>query len=723
MITGKFVSKQRRYLMGLIGCGLILAVLLPSLLSGRLDLVEYKGLDWLHRHFADKSRVASDIVILYIDQKSIDYFQKARGIGWPWPRDAYGLVVEYLRQAGARAVIFDAVYSEPSVFAGDFDDDNTFASAMESSGRVIQTLVMHENVKGGAPADEQALSALISSRPLDYRRQDGSAPHSFRDVTMPIPVLAEAAWALGVINVEPEEDGVVRRVRPLVSFRDAVFPAISLAAFLKVNGEWSALQTAKGLSLPTGTLPLDGEGMALLKYYGGLGTYQDYTIAAVIQSSLDMQMEKPPLLEPRLFKDKIVFIGAKAAALFDLRSTPMDDSLPGVEIHAAFLNNLLAGDFLQRGGHVLRGLLAAFLLLATLSAAVLAPSALTGGLACLILCLLYAAGAVLAFRQNIWLDLLSPLGGQVGVFILASVLNYYGEGREKKAVKGAFSRYLSPQVVAQVLEKPELLSLGGSRRVMTAFFSDLAGFTSISETLTPEGLVHLLNRYLSLMTGAILDQGGTLDKFEGDAIMAFWGAPLPQEDHALRACLAALEQQKLMAAFRKETAAENLPELHVRMGVNTGPMIVGNMGSEERFDYTVMGDAVNLASRLEGANKAFGTGIMISETTYAEVRDAVEVRELDLLRVKGKNKPITVYELLSRKGELNPEKAAVVDAFEQGLALYRDLDFPKAEEFFIRALNLDPKDGPSGTYLERCRAYRQTPPPPDWDRVFTLTTK
>lgn len=722
MITGRVLSKQRRYLIGLVGWGLLLAVMLPLTLTGALDLVQYRGLDWLHRNWSDTSNVTDDIVILYIDQKSIDFFQRARGIGWPWPRDAYGLVVQYLHQAGARAVVFDAVYSEPSVFANDFDDDNAFARAMASAGNVLQTLVWHERPKGGAPTDEDAVSRL-AERALDYTRQGGPAPPDYQDVTMPIPPIEQAAWGLGSISIEPEADGVVRRIRPLAGFRGHAFPTLALAAHLKLTGQAAVTQTGDALNYGQTVLPLDDEGMALIKYYGGLDTYRSYTIAAVMQSSMDLQMGNPPMLAPELFRDKIVLVGAKAAALFDLRSTPIADSLPGVEIHAAFLNNLMAGDFLKQASTAIRILAPAALLWLTLSAALLSPSVLAGAAIGLGLTVLYVAACILAFRNNVWLDVVSPIGGQIAVFLMATLINYYGEGREKKAVRSAFSRYLSPQVVAEVLDNPQLLSLGGSRRVMTAFFSDLAGFTTISEALSPEDLVGLLNRYLSLMTRIILDHGGTLDKFEGDAIMAFWGAPLIQEDHALRACLAALDQQKAMARFREAVLAEGLPELKVRMGVNTGPMIVGNMGSEERFDYTVMGDAVNLASRLEGANKAFGSFIMISETTYELVKHAVDVRELDLIRVKGKNEPIRVYELLARAGELPPDRSQVVEAFLRGLARYRDMDFAGAETFFHQALTLDPEDGPSRTYVGRCQAYRSSPPPADWDRVFTMTTK
>ena len=722
MITGQVTPKIRRYLIGLGGCALILALLLPLLISGRLDRVENRGLDWLQRNFKDTAPVSRDIVILYIDQKSIDFFQRARHIGWPWPRDSYALVVQYLHAAGARAVIFDAIFSEPSVFAGEYNDDQAFSSAMIESGRVFQTLLLHEKVKGGAPTDEERL-AHLAGRGLNYEHQGGSAPLEYKDVTMPISPLEKPALGLGVINIRPDPDGVIRRLALIEGFRGRFYPTLSLAVFLALQSDQTVIRDRNGLRVGDTFIPLGGDGMALVKYYGGLGVYQDYTIAAVIQSAMNLQMEESPLVPLERFKDKIVFIGAKAASLYDLRSTPVAESLPGVEIHATFLNNLLAGDFLRQAPAAARGGLTALLLAATLSAAVLAGGVASGAVLSLAFTLLYMAGAIAAFRSGLALDLVTPVGGQILVFTMATLVNYYGEGREKRVVRNAFSRYLSPDVVATVLDNPEMLSLGGSRRVMTCFFSDLAGFTSISEALSPEDLVQLLNRYLNLMTRSVMEHGGTVDKFEGDAIMAFWGAPLIQDDHALRACLSALDQQALMAGFRRQALEEGLPELRVRMGLNTGPMIVGNMGSEERFDYTVMGDAVNLASRLEGANKQYGTYIMVSQATYEAVRDHVEVRELDLLRVKGKQEPITVYELMARAGELDEAVKRMRSDYMEGLAHYRDMAFEKAEEAFRRALAVDPDDGPARTYIERCRAYREDPPPPDWDRVFTMRTK
>jgi adenylate cyclase len=722
MITGHVASKKLRLVIGSILAGLILVVLAPVSWIGGFDNLEYRGLDWLQSTFPGQSSHGNDIAILYIDQKSIDFFQQSRGIGWPWPRDSYALAVQYLKEAGARAVVFDAIYSEPSVFAGDYNDDQAFAEAMSASGRVFQTLTFHAKVKGGAPNDPEAL-ALLAARGTKYVGEEGARPPEFQDVTMPIRPLAEAALGLGAIDIEPESDGVMRRMRLLSSFNGQVYPTLGLAVYMKINSLDEVVQKKSGLQVGGILVPTDDQGRTLIKYYGGEDYFQGYTMAAIIQSALDVMEQKTPLVAPELFRDKVVFVGAKAAGLFDLRSTPLEKSLPGVDIHATFLNNLLADDFLKRASRPVRSVTMIALLLGTVAAAILGRSAFVGAGFTLGLSALYLALAVFLFNHRIWLDLISPLGGQALVFVGATLVNYYGEGRQKREVRGAFSRYLSPQVVDQVLEQPELLSLGGSRRIMTCFFSDVAGFTSISEALSPEELVHLLNRYLSLMTKVIMESGGTVDKFEGDAIMAFWGAPLPQDDHAWRACRAALDQQEIMARFRAEVLAEGLPELRVRMGLNTGPMIVGNMGSEDRFDYTVMGDAVNLASRLEGANKQYGTYLMISESTYAEVRTLVEVRELDLLRVKGKQEPIRVYELMGAAGALPPEKDRVRSVYQEGLALYRDMDFTGAEQAFVRALEMDPGDGPSLTYVERCRAYREQPPPSDWDRVFTMTTK
>ncbi len=430
-----------------------------------------------------------------------------------------------------------------------------------------------------------------------------------------------------------------------------------------------------------------------------------------------------------MFQGRIVLIGETDALTQDRHATPLYHltgtalkRTPGVEILGHTVNTVLAGRFFRETGAAARLALYLLLTLAVSAATIYWPPRrlffVTPAL--LAVC---GGGSVLAFNRY----LIPPLVGSTVALLLGQGVSFayrhWVLDKEKRLVRNAFAKYLSPDVVARIVEDPSRLALGGERREMTVFFSDLAGFTGISERLAPEELVVLLNRYLSLVTGIILSHGGTVDKFEGDAVMAFWGAPLPEEGHAVRACLAALDQQAAMKDFNEELARDGLPGLTVRMGINTGPMIVGNMGSAERFDYTVMGDAVNLGSRLEGANKAFGTGIMISRETFERAAGAVAVRELDMLRVKGKDMPVRVYELLGRAGDLDGAREKQMGIFEEGLASYRAADFQKALEIFETVLAACPDDGPSRTYAERCRRYLDAPPPAGWDGVFTLTAK
>ncbi len=308
-------------------------------------------------------------------------------------------------------------------------------------------------------------------------------------------------------------------------------------------------------------------------------------------------------------------------------------------------------------------------------------------------------------------------------FILINVYLFIQERQQKSFITNAFGQYLSPAVIEALVNDPTKLSLGGERRVMTAYFSDIAGFSTISESLTPEELVALLNEYLTEMCNIISAYDGTVDKFEGDAIIAFWGAPLDQPDHAVRCCHATVEMQTRLIEMRKKLLDEGRPLLHVRMGINSGPMVVGNMGSQSRMDYTMMGDAVNLAARLEGANKFYKNYSMISQATYDMAKDQIDVRELDVITVVGKDEPITVYDLIAKKGQTPGPKADLVAQYLKGLEKYKKFDFAGALADFEQALKLDPKDGPSLTYVVRCKTFLEKPPAADWDGVYRLTEK
>ena len=706
---------------GLLGAVVIMALLTVAPFLRPVGSIMHGGMDLMTRLLARPDPACRRVAIVYIDQKSLDFFRRHRQIGWPWPRDAYALMVDYLTHAGAKAVVFDAVFSEPSVYKTDYDDDNTFAQAMKKSGRVFQTLIFHPRKKGGRKA-ATTRTRLVRGHGLKVIDRRSNRPPPFKDVTTPIPRLIEAAAGLGAINFDPDPDGVARRTRLVYDFDRAFLPALSLAVFAGIRGVKSWQLTDRGLIYKGGAIPLE-RGMFLIRYFGGEGVFESASAVAVIQSALDLKQKRKPLIDPALFKDKIVFVGAKAAGLYDLRTTPVSEALPGVELHATVLANLLSGRFLRPAPEGVRVAMILMVCALVFALALKMPSLFLGGLANLALAAVVVLICIVAFKQNVWLDFSLPLVGMFLVNLETALLRYTLEGHEKRFLRRAFSQYLAPEVVERVASHPETLRLGGVKQELTVFFSDIARFTSISEALPPEELVHLLNMYLTRMTEIIMGQGGTVDKYEGDAIMAFWGAPVEMADHAVRACRAALMQRTDLKRFREELKARGLPQIRVRWGLSTGPMIVGNMGSDERFDYTVMGDTVNLGARLEGANKAYGSAIMINERGRLVADGEVEFRELDFIRVVGKRRPIRIFEVMAMAGEMEAEALELRALFEQGLDTYRRRHFSGAHDLFLAALDIDPDDGPSGVFAERCQVFKNDPPPSDWDGVFEMKSK
>jgi adenylate cyclase len=325
--------------------------------------------------------------------------------------------------------------------------------------------------------------------------------------------------------------------------------------------------------------------------------------------------------------------------------------------------------------------------------------------------------------QKIWLNMTFPVTFIVLNYLAITAYKYLTVNKKRKEIKNAFQHYVAPTVVDHMLETVDQLHLGGERKQLTALFSDIRGFTSISEKMSPEELVRFLNEYLSAMTKIVLHYQGTVDKYMGDAIMAFYGAPLEQPDHAFRACKSAVDMIVRLKELRKGWESRGLPPMNIGIGINSGEMSVGNMGSEERFDYTIMGDNVNLASRLEGINKQYGTNIVISQFTYELVQDnSFIIRELDSVRVKGKQEPVTIYELMG-SGAIEPQTNMLLKTFDEGLAAYKNQQWDQAIALFHEALRLNSRDEPSKIYLQRCEEYQQNPPLVNWDGVFVMKTK
>ncbi|MBF0588626.1 MAG: adenylate/guanylate cyclase domain-containing protein [Magnetococcales bacterium] len=423
-----------------------------------------------------------------------------------------------------------------------------------------------------------------------------------------------------------------------------------------------------------------------------------------------------------LFEGKIVIVGDTSEVSHDWFDTPVG-MVYGVEIIADTIATLMKGATLQPASQPVEiAISMIFMILLLATAFIHSPSKRV--FLSFFFVLLFLSVALYAYiHQDLIISMsYTMIAGFMG-FILINLRFYIQERGQKKMIKGAFGQYLSPKVVDILVKDPSKLSLGGEQREMTAFFSDVAGFSSISEKLTPAELVALLNDYLTAMCDIISRYDGTVDKFEGDAIIAFWNAPIDQPDHAKLSCYNSIDMQKYMVGLRERLAKENGPHMTIRIGMNSGPMVVGNMGSAQRMDYTIMGDAVNLAARLEGANKFYTSGTMISEYTYEPAKDFIDARQLDTVLVIGKKEPVTIYQLLDRKDQTAGKLAEVVDLFHKGREKYLTMDFKGAKDIFEKALAIMPDDGPSLTYQARCTEYMESPPPEDWGGVFQFTSK
>jgi adenylate cyclase len=698
------------------GAVLILATMLLVLgldLSGVLTVYRLKTLDLLFRH-APLPQATPQVVVVTIDQPDLD-FLKTQGVTWPWPRQLYAPLIDFCRRSGAKAVIFDILYTEASSYGP--EDDQRLAAAAAAAGKVIFPFFLSREDKPSSPQTPELLDkaalAIAGSPPQDFLH--------YRSLLAPIPPLVTGARTLGNVECRPDIDGTYRRLPLVASFQGRFLPILGFAAFqaLHQGAPWRFQDGA--LVQGQRRIPLDAQGQFLLKYRGPSRSHQRFAAANLMQSEYRCLHNLPPLVPPEALAGKWVFVGLTAPGLLDLKASPVSAVYAGVEIHATLLDNLLQGDFLQTAPVLLQwawtlALVAAMILTVLF---VSGMSGLVGNLGALVLFnALHLGLCVLAFTRSWYADPLLPDLALNLSFALAAIYSYATEGRQKQAIRGMFAQYMSEVVISHLLQHPEKLKLGGERRRITLFFSDLAGFTTLSERLDPETVVALLNDYLSRMTEIILEEEGTVDKFEGDAIMAFWGAPLDQEDQAVLACRAALRQAAALHDLNRQFAAQGLPTLTLRIGLHTGEAIVGNLGSQKRFDYTVIGDTVNLASRLEGLNKFYGTAIMASQATVQECRDLLEFRELDWVAVKGRAAPVTVYEVMALKGELTPAQSAARHQFAQGLKLFRERAFAQAAQAFAAALVHLPEDGPAQLFRDLCQKFQESPPPADWDGVF-----
>ncbi|MGH9360623.1 MAG: CHASE2 domain-containing protein, partial [Thermoanaerobaculia bacterium] len=548
--------------------------------------------------------------------------------------------------AGARAVLYDVVFADDSRMG--VSDDREFASAIREAGQVHLAAKLEP---GAASPTGGALER--SAVRIDGWRFPGR--EGLGQVVGPNRELEPAAAGIGLINVVQDRDSTIRRADLLLPHQGRLLPALGLAgALAALGGAREGAVEGRWLRLAGRRAPLEPDGRLLLRWYAPESAFPTYQASDLVQSWGNLADEDEatrPLVDPARFRDRVVFVGVSISGNEDVITAPTSTRLRGVELHATLCANLLGSEFLRRPVAAAR---AAALVLGGLLAGLVTFAAwrpLRAGLWGLALMTAQALVALAAFPSGLALDLLVPELVLAAAFLVSAIAVYLGEGRQKREVARAFGQYLSPAVIRDLMRRPEGLRLGGEAREITVFFSDLEGFSGFSERMQPEELVAFLNLYLGAMTDVIQARRGVVDKYQGDSVMAFWGAPEPLADDAAQACLAAVEQRQALATLNRRFAAEGRPLLRMRAGLHRGPAVVGNMGSAQRFAYTAMGDTVNLASRLEGANKFFGSSILLSEAARLAAGEAVVARRLGRIRVVGKSLPTAVYELWGRPGE------------------------------------------------------------------------
>ncbi len=680
---------------------------------GILDRWEAITWDWRATILARPSSTGDQITLILLDQNSLDWAQKENGLGWPWPREVYAPIIAYCQRQGARSLAFDVLFTEPSSYG--VEDDIALAEASDSYGRIAGAVSLGRET-GNLTAWPDKLPEPIF--PMISRIGTGQETPFFPRAVFPIPELARTMKVLCNTQMNPDPDGIYRRAPLAALFDGRLMPSLGIGAYLAAYPKTPLGISPGKLSVGNRIIPLSSDGEAILRFSGPAGSFRSFSAAAVIQSELRLSSgQQPTIDDPEAFRDKFVLFGFTAPGLFDLRPTPVDGISPGVEIQATILDNLLSGNFILQCPSGVWVAASLALALAAGTAASVFSSPAGNVLVSLIFLIAPVLAALGGYAAGWSLPLVAPEIAVGSTLSLVFVINYATEGRQKRFIQGAFKQYLSPAVIDQLILHPERLRLGGERRVLSIFFSDLEGFTTISEKLDPEALTTLLNEYLSAMTDIVHEEAGTVDKFEGDAIIAFWNAPLEVIDHPLRVVRTALRCQEQLAILNPQFQKRAGRDLRMRIGIHTGSAVVGNMGSHTRFDYTMLGDSVNLAARLEGANKAFGTYLMISEATRQEIGPAFPVREIARLAVVGRKEPITVYEPMMPNAYENHK--ATLEIFDQGLRLFYTGRFTEAEKMFASIQDQDP---PAARYLAKCRHYMASAPE-NWNGVWTMTSK
>ena len=684
-------------------------------------------------------KTARPVTIIDIDEKSL-----AKLGQWPWPRTRIADMIINLTRLGAVVIAFDIVFAEPDRLNTDavadtirYLDEVTRAKlrALPSNDQIFADAIRRSRVVLGESGLPEVLSAFDKSLPVTGLAMLGEQPQrfllDFPGLLRNIHALEEAAAGRGLFSIKPERDGIVRRVPMLMQAQGTVLPSLSFEILrvvtstrtILVKSEKSGLKSVavSGLELPT-----DLNGRLWLHF-----AHRDPSIYI---SALDVLDES---VAPAAIAGKLVLIGTSAAGLNDIKSTPVDPAVPGVEVHAQVLESALTRSLLSQPNYGIVVELCAAILLGILVIAfapLLGPITLVA-VGALFASLLIGTSWYFYAKHRMLIDFTYPLLSTTAIYLTLIFTSFVREQAQRRQIRSAFGQYLSPALIEQLAQSPEKLVLGGEQREMTIMFSDVRGFTTISESYKndPQGLTALMNRFLTPLTNAILDRKGTIDKYMGDAIMAFWNAPLDDKQHQLHACEAAIDMLERIDVLNQERAIEakesgqTFIPLNVGVGLNTGVCVVGNMGSDLRFDYSVLGDSVNLASRLEGQSKEYGFPIIVGSKTALAVKDKFAILELDFIMVKGKKEPEVIYAVAGREETAHSARfQRLRNLTIEMLACYRSRDWDGALGAIERGRRTDEAGALEllyNLYEARIQGYQNKPPPEDWNGAFALLTK
>jgi adenylate cyclase len=725
--------KSKKIILALSSCLLIFLIFSLLYVFHVTDGLEFKTADYRRMvltKYDIKKEIPSDIVYVNLDEESLAFVRKTWNSRYPWPTIFYSKMLDYISKGGAKAVLFDFLWDYPST---DLDNE-PFANSITNAGNTIFGCLFDRIPSNRAPTSDDIKRFSLNLK------TDGSVSieKTSRPLVLPFETIYQSTGSIGDVYFFSDSKNLnqTRKNQLIVEYDGNYYPTLALAGYLMAKGTRD-VEVLKGkFYIGSGSdrvsIPVDKNGFMWIKYYGPSKSYRNYSIANVINSGVaDEEIAEGKdskdniSVDKTVFKDKIVIVCGTAMGLKDLRPNPFSDNDPGGHFHGSTIDTLMKRDFIVDlyGLQYVLPILFLLCLIGILTGTFISPKR---NIPVIVLVLAgFITTSFLLYKANILIEMADSLFTLAISYLAGMLINFIFEIQQKSFIQGAFSQFLAPAVLQKLLKDPSKILVKGEEKELSIFFSDLEGFTTISEKLTPVNLVNALNKYLTAMTNIIVsEQNGYVDKYEGDAIMAFWGAPVDEKDHALKACYSALDNQKRLSEIRNEFAEFGLAEgLKVRIGINTGEVVVGMIGSEKKLNYTVIGDAVNLASRLEGANKEYKTNIMISDKTYALVKDHFIIRELDLLRVKGKLEPTKVYELISRKGELDDKEAEYIGIYLEGLSLYKQKKWDDAAVKFNKVLELKKDDGPSKLYIDRCVKFKSNPPPGNWDGVFVMTSK